>query len=100
MVIIRSICDTIVSEYNLIANIPISQMYQHRKCIISCCYFYQVALLPINCVPKTVLSVSTRQEELHNIGSTEFSNKSRIVLVSMALTVHNELNLSKTFQIV
>ena len=94
MVIIISFA-IIVSEYTLIANIPISQMYQNRKCIISCCYGYQVALLPINCVPKTVLS--TRQQELHNIGNTKLSNKSRFVLVLMAFAVHNELNVSKTF---
>ena len=42
----------IVSEYTLIANIPISQMYQNFKCTISYCYFYQVIFLPINCVLK------------------------------------------------
>ena len=69
-------------KYTNITNVPKSQMYN-----------ILLLHLSINCVPKTVLSlsVSKRQEELHNIISTKFS---------MALTVRNELNLSKTFQIV
>ena len=67
-------------KYTNITNVPKSQMYN-----------ILLLHLSINCVPKTVLSVSPRQEELHNIISTKFS---------MALTVRYELNLSKTFQIV
>ena len=82
MGIMWSICDYSVRvylnrKYTNITNVPKSQMYN-----------ILLLHLSINCVPKTVLSVSTRQEELHNIISTKFS---------MALTVRNELNLSKTF---